>query len=76
MGVFSGSFLRGLVVQRVALYTRVGTSDQSCERQIAELTTYADRAGCEIVATVKATASGSKNDRAEHKKIMDLAVRD
>lgn len=61
------------MVHRVALYTRVSTSDQSCERQIAELTTYAGRAGFEILCTVKETASGVKNDRAERKKIMDLA---
>lgn len=73
MAVFSGSFLRGFMVQRVALYTRVSTSDQSCERQITELTAYADRAGFEIVATVKETASGAKNDRAERKRVLDLA---
>lgn len=70
---FCRPFLRGFMVHRVALYTRVSTSDQSCERQIAELTTYADRAGFEIVATVKETASGAKNDRAERKKVMELA---
>lgn len=61
------------MVQRVALYTRVSTSDQSCDRQIAELTDYANRVGFEIVATVKEKASGTKNDRAERKKVMDLA---
>lgn len=61
------------MVQRVALYTRVSTSDQSCERQIAELTAYVNRAGLEIVATVKETVSGTKNDRTERKKVMELA---
>ena len=61
------------MVQHVALYTRVSTSDQSCERQIAELAAYAARSGFEIVATVKETASGAKNDRTERKKVMDLA---
>jgi|688.fasta_scaffold04348_18 putative DNA-invertase from lambdoid prophage Rac len=61
------------MVQRVALYTRVSTADQSCERQVAELTAYAERSGFEIVAVVKETASGAKNDRAERKKVMDLA---
>lgn len=61
------------MVQRVALYTRVSTSDQSCERQIAELTDYAARANLEIVATLNETASGAKNDRAERKKVMELA---
>lgn len=48
------------MAHRVALYTRVSISDQSCERQIAELTVYADRADIEIIATVKETASGAK----------------
>lgn len=61
------------MVRRVALYTRVSTSDQSCERQIAELTSYAARVDFEIVATIKETASGSTNDRAERKKVIDLA---
>ena len=48
------------MVQRAALYARVSTTDQSCERQIAELTAYAERSGFEIVAIVKETASGAK----------------
>jgi DNA invertase Pin-like site-specific DNA recombinase len=61
------------MVQRVALYARVSTADQSCERQVAELTAYAERSDFEIVAVVKETASGAKNDRAERKLVMDLA---
>lgn len=61
------------MVQRVALYTRVSTADQSCERQVAELTTYAERGNFEIVAVVKETASGAKNDRTERKLVLDLA---
>ena len=61
------------MVQRVALYARVSTADQSCERQVAELTAYAERSKFEIVAVVKETASGAKNDRAERKLVLDLA---
>jgi DNA invertase Pin-like site-specific DNA recombinase len=61
------------MVQRVALYTRVSTADQSCERQVAELTAYAERSNFEIVAVVKETASGAKDDRTERKLILDLA---
>ncbi len=61
------------MVQRVALYARVSTTDQSCERQVGELTTYAKRNDFEIVAVVKETASGTKNDRAERKLVLDLA---
>ena len=61
------------MVQRVALYGRVSTADQSCERQVAELSAYAERSNFEIVVVVKETASGAKNDRAERNKIMNLA---
>jgi DNA invertase Pin-like site-specific DNA recombinase len=61
------------MVQRVALYARVSTTDQSCERQVAELTGYAERSGLEIVAVFKETASGAKNDRAKRKLVLDLA---
>lgn len=61
------------MVQRVAIYARVSTSDQSCERQLVELARYAKRNGFEIVGIFKETGSGAKNDRVERKKIIDLA---
>lgn len=61
------------MVQRVALYARVSTSDQSCERQLAELTDYAGRNDFEIVDVFKEVGSGAKNDRIERKKILELA---
>jgi len=61
------------MVQRLALYARVSTADQSCERQVAELTAYAERSNFEIVLAVKETASGAKDDRAERSKVMYLA---
>ena len=63
------------MVQRVAIYARVSTSDQSCERQLVELTNYAKRNAFEIVGTFKETGSGAKNDRIERKKILELARR-
>ena len=36
--------------QRTAIYARVSTSDQSCQRQIAELTAFAGRSGFEVLA--------------------------
>jgi putative DNA-invertase from lambdoid prophage Rac len=53
------------MVHRVALYARVSTGDQSCDRQVAELTAYAERCNFQVMAVAKETASGSKNDRAE-----------
>ncbi|MGP4670100.1 recombinase family protein [Agrobacterium pusense] len=59
--------------QRAAIYCRVSTADQSCERQERDLTEFAGRAGYEVVATFKETGSGAKLDRAERRKVMALA---
>jgi len=59
--------------QRVAIYCRVSTADQSCERQERDLLTLALRAGYEVVGVYKETGSGTKLDRAERKKVMALA---
>jgi putative DNA-invertase from lambdoid prophage Rac len=58
---------------QVAIYCRVSTEDQSCERQERDLRAFAKRAGHGIVAVFRETASGAKNDRAERKKVMALA---
>jgi putative DNA-invertase from lambdoid prophage Rac len=59
--------------QRAALYARVSTSDQSCERQLADLTAFAARGGYEMVATFTETASGALASRAARNRILDLA---
>jgi putative DNA-invertase from lambdoid prophage Rac len=59
--------------QRAVIYARVSTSDQSCERQVAELTAFAERGGYDVVSTFKETASGIKANRAERSKIIALA---
>lgn len=61
--------------QRAAIYCRVSTVDQSCERQQRDLTAYADRAGYEVVGIFKETGSGAKLDRAERKRVIALAQR-
>lgn len=61
--------------QRAAIYCRVSTADQSCERQQRDLTAYADRAGYEVVGIFKETGSGAKLDRAERKRVIALAQR-
>jgi putative DNA-invertase from lambdoid prophage Rac len=58
---------------QVAIYCRVRTEDRSWERQERDLRAFAKRAGHEIVAVFRETASGAKNDRAERKKVMALA---
>lgn len=62
-----------MVQKRVAIYCRVSTSDQSCERQERDLIEYANRADYEIVGIYKEVGSGAKLDRIERKKIMGLA---
>ncbi|PVE49893.1 recombinase family protein [Rhizobium rhizogenes] len=59
--------------QRAAIYCRVSTADQSCERQERDLTAFAERAGYEVAAIFKETGSGAKLDRAERRKAMALA---
>jgi putative DNA-invertase from lambdoid prophage Rac len=57
----------------VAIYCRVSTDDQSCERQERDLQAFARRAGHRVVGIFKETASGARNDRAERRKVMELA---
>jgi len=59
--------------QKVALYCRVSTDDQSCERQERDLVAFAQRAGYEVVGIWKEVGSGVKTDRCERKKVMALA---
>jgi DNA invertase Pin-like site-specific DNA recombinase len=57
----------------VAIYCRVSTADQSCERQERDLVAFASRAGDEVVGIFKETGSGVRLDRAERKKVLALA---
>ena len=59
--------------QRAAIYARVSTADQSCERQIRDLTAFAARAGYAVVSTFAETASGAKDSRRERRRVMELA---
>ena len=58
---------------QVAIYCRVSTDDQSCDRQERDLRAFAERAGHNLVAVFKETASGARNDRAERKKVIAMA---
>ena len=58
---------------RAALYCRVSTRDQSCERQERDLAAFAARAGYEVVAVHKEVASGARHDRRERARVMALA---
>ena len=65
--------------RRVAIYCRVSTSDQDCDRQERDLLAYAERAGYEVVGVFKETLSGIRKARGkqpvERKMAMDLAQR-
>lgn len=61
------------MVQKVAIYCRVSTNDQSCERQERDLRAYARKAGWKVVGVWKETASGAKNNRKERQEVLALA---
>jgi putative DNA-invertase from lambdoid prophage Rac len=59
--------------QSAALYCRVSTADQSCSRQERDLKAFSKKAGYKIVGVWKETASGTKDDREQRKKVLALA---
>ena len=59
--------------QRAAIYARVSTSDQSCDRQVTELTAFAERGGYDVVGIFKETASGASANRSSRNRLIDLA---
>jgi DNA invertase Pin-like site-specific DNA recombinase len=61
------------MVQKVAIYCRVSTTDQSCSRQERDLLEYAQKSDYEVVGVWKETASGSKDNRSERKQVISLA---
>jgi putative DNA-invertase from lambdoid prophage Rac len=58
---------------RCAIYARVSTADQNCDRQIAELTNYAARCDYDVVQIYQEVGSGAKCDRTERKRAIALA---
>src|SRR5215475_14182849 len=70
---FRGADFRGVQLGQVAIYCRVSTDDQCCERQERDLKAFARRSGHKIVAVFKETASGADDDRPERKKVLALA---
>src|SRR6185295_15391084 len=64
-----------MVQKRAAIYCRVSTVDQSCERQQRDLEVFAGRAGYTVVAAFHENASGADNARPERRKVLELARR-
>lgn len=58
---------------RCAIYCRVSTADQDCQRQEHDLIDYAANAGYQIEGIYKETASGAKCDRVERAKVLAIA---
>ena len=59
--------------QRAAIYARVSTVDQSCERQLAELTAFAERGSYDVAGIFRETTPGASGNRAARKQVMALA---
>ena len=59
--------------QKAAIYARVSTSDQSCDRQISELTAFAERSDFDVIDIFKETASGTSANRSARNRLIDLA---
>jgi DNA invertase Pin-like site-specific DNA recombinase len=57
------------VGQRAALYCRVSTADQSCDRQERDLCAFAKRGGFDIVGVHKEKASCAKTNRIQRKRV-------
>jgi DNA invertase Pin-like site-specific DNA recombinase len=71
---FPGAKFQGVqLIRQVAIYCRVSTADQSCERQERDLLAYAKRAGFEVAGVWKEIATGDKKSRPERQAVMALA---
>jgi len=58
---------------KAAIYCRVSTDDQNCERQLRDLRAFAKRAKYKVAGIFQETASGAKSDRIERAKVLKLA---
>ena len=62
-----------MVQKRIAIYCRVSTTDQSCDRQEQDLLHYANQADFQVVGVWKETAPGTRSSRVEREQVMALA---
>lgn len=63
------------MIQKAAIYCRVSSDDQCCDRQEIDLLNFAAKAGYEVVGIWKEKGSGVRIDRKERKKVLALAQR-
>jgi len=59
--------------KRIAIYCRVSTSDQSCDRQEQDLLHYATQADFNVIGIWKETGSGKRKTLPERQKVINLA---
>lgn len=59
--------------QTCAIYCRVSTDEQNCDRQEFELLAFAERMDYEVVGIYKEVASGAKDNRQIRRQVIDLA---
>ena len=59
--------------QVAAIYCRVSTADQRCDRQERDLMAYAARCGYEVEGVYKETGSGTRNDRKVRAQVSAIA---
>ncbi|MBD1894366.1 recombinase family protein [Coleofasciculus sp. FACHB-129] len=60
-------------LRKSVIYCRVSTGEQDCDRQEKDLLAYAARASFEVIKIFRESASGSKDDRPERRKVLALA---
>lgn len=62
-------------IKTAAIYCRVSTDDQDCERQVRDLTAFAQRCGYQVIDAhiFRETASGKKTTRQVRNLVLQLA---
>ncbi len=60
-------------VERVAIYARVSTRDQSTERQVRELRKHAKARGWEVACVVQEHVSGAADNRPKRDEVLAMA---
>ncbi len=60
--------------QRAAIHARVSTVDQRCERQVGELSAFAERGGFEVMGIFRENGlGGAGNNRLARNRVLELA---
>ena len=61
------------MIRSVAIYARVSTVDQTCDRQVADLNVLATHCGYKVVGVFEEIASGASCKRKVRQQVIDLA---